>query len=59
MGFPARHVTQFLHVLHFLQERDDVAHLLHHRRRQPGGIIALNEPLEPPVNDVPDRHVLA
>jgi len=45
VGFPAWNVAQFLHVLHFLQERHNVAHFLNHSRRQTGSIIALDEAL--------------
>ena len=43
VDFPAWNVAQLLRVLHFLQERNDVAYLLDHGRRQAGTVIALNK----------------
>src|ERR1035437_2294721 len=56
MRFPARHVAEFLGVVHFLQEGQNVPDLLHDSRSQAGRIIALNEAPQPPMNHVSELH---
>ena len=47
---------QLLDVAHVLQEREDIADLLDERRRQAGGVVALDEPPQALVDHVPNLH---
>jgi len=49
---------QLLDVAHVLQEREDIADLLDERRRQAGGVVALDEPPQALVDHVPNLHGL-
>jgi len=56
MHLPARHVAHLLDLLHVLEEGENVANLLHHRRVQTGDIVALNEAAQPAMDYVPYLH---
>jgi hypothetical protein len=49
MGVPTRNVAEFRHVIHILQEGDDISDLLDRRRRQGGAIVALDEAPQSPM----------
>ncbi len=56
MGPPRRNVLELASIVHFLQECQDVPDFLHSGGRQARNIVPLNEPSQPPVNNVPDQH---
>lgn len=53
---PARDCSEFVLPLHVLQKRNHAAKLVREGRLNPAGVIILDEPPEPLVQDVPNSH---